>query len=368
MVQPKISVLVPVYNVEKFLPQALDSIRSQTLGDIEVLCINDGSTDGSRNIIEQYVAADPRFHLIDKENGGYGSAMNRGLDAACGEYIAIVEPDDWIEPRMFADMIEFARSFDLPIDIIKTPYWRIWMPDTPQQRRLNCSYYRRNKHLNQPFTIDNPHAAHLLSHHPSIWSALYRRDFLGAHNIRFEEIPGAGWADNPFLIETLCQAQNIVYLEKAYYCYREETPDKSWDFALKNTFIPFERWNDMTDVLERLQVTAEDVLRAHNSRGFTYLSGVLEVVGIENDGVQAAAVHMFSRMDTNLVMSDPEISPGCKSLFLELRGLPPRKNPRLPYLISLIKEGSYNLKNCGLSFTVFALKNYLIKRRRREGR
>jgi len=368
MVQPKISVLVPVYNVEQFLPQALDSIREQTLDAIEVICINDGSTDGSRSIIDRYVAADPRFRLVDKENGGYGSAMNQGLEAAVGEYIAIVEPDDWIEPGMFADMLAFADSLSVPIDIIKTPYWRIWMPGTPQQKRINCSYYRRSKHLSQPFTIDNPQAAHLLSHHPSIWSALYRRDFLVTHHIRFKEIPGAGWADNPFLIETLCQAETIAYLEKAYYCYREETPDKSRDFALKNTLIPFERWNDMADVLERLQVTAEDVLRAHNSRGFTYLSGVLEIVGPENNEVRAAAIHMFSRMDVDLVMNDPEISPGCKSLFLELRGLPARKNPQLPYTISLIKQGCYNLKNCGLSFTAFTLKSYFTKHKQREGR
>jgi glycosyltransferase involved in cell wall biosynthesis len=368
MTQPAVSVIIPVYNVEPFLAQCLDSVQAQTRTDIEVICVNDGSTDGSVAIMEAYAAADARFKLVNKKNGGYGSAMNCGLDAAQGTYIAIVEPDDWIEPRMFEDMLAFAARFEQPIDVIKTPYHRIWMPDTPQQCTLNCSYFRRIRPSVQPFTIDDPGASHLLCHHPSIWSALYRHKFLTQHGIRFKEIPGAGWADNPFLIETLCQAKTIVYLEQAYYCYREETPEKSRVFAQKNTLIPFERWNDMKDVLERLQIDDEGVLRAHNSRGFTYLSGVIEEVPLTDKHVHAAAVGMFDRMDIDLVMDDPEVSPGCKQMFLELRGLPPRRIAHLPHLVGLCRQAGYALRNVGGAHAVKQVGNYLSKRRRREGR
>ena len=93
---------------------------------------------------------------------------------------------------MFEEMLKFADRFDENIDIIKTPYWRIWMPDTPEQHKLNCSYKGRINPSKQPFTINDPSAVHLLRHHPSIWSALYRKDFLDSNAIRFKEIPGAG--------------------------------------------------------------------------------------------------------------------------------------------------------------------------------
>ena len=97
-------------------------------------------------------------------------------------------------------------------------------------------------------------------------------------------------------IRDSCQAERIVYLDEPYYCYREETPEKSKSFALNNTLLPFDRWNDMMDALERIGTRDEAVLRAHNSRGFTYLGGVLEEVDLTNDEVRAAATRMFERM------------------------------------------------------------------------
>ena len=266
-------------------------------------------------------------------------------------------------------MLAFAAKFadkGTPLDIVKTPYWRIWMPDTKQQRKLNCSYKDRIHPPKQPFAIAD--AAHLLCHHPSIWSAIYRKSFLDEHNIRFKEIPGAGWADNPFLVETLCQTDRIGYFDTAYYCYREETPEKSKNFAHSNTLLPLERWNDMMDVLERLGITDERILRAHNSRGFTYLSGIIEEVDLTHDDVREAAKHMFERMDADLVFSDNEVSPGMKRLYAGLRGIPcPKINP-LPHMKGLVGQGVYNLKNTGVVNTLFATKNYLVKRAQREGR
>ena len=240
------------------------------------------------------------------------------------------------------------------------------MPDTDEERKINCSYKGRIEPAQQPFAITD--AAHLLCHHPSIWSAIYRKSFLNKHNIRFREIPGAGWADNPFLIETLCQTDRIGYFDTEYYCYREETPEKSKNFALNNTLLPLERWNDMMDELERLDITDEQILRAHNSRGFTYLSGIIEEVDLTHDNVREAARHMFERMDADLVFTDSELSPGMKRLYADLRGIPcPKINP-LPYTKSLFNEGIYNLKNTGIRNTMRTLKYYVTKKKRREGR
>lgn len=363
--QPLISIIVPIFNAEPYLEQCLDSVLAQTYRELDIICLNDGSTDGSLAIMQAYADRDERIRVIDKQNQGYGATCNRGLEEARGAWISIVEPDDWIEPGMYADMLAFAATLDGPVDIVKTPYWRIWMPDTPEQRKLNCSYRNRIKPPRQPFVIRD--AAHLLTHHPSIWSAVYRKPFLDVHGIRFREYPGAGWADNPFLIETLCQAERIAYLDKPYYCYREETPEKSKSFALNNTLLPFERWNDMMDVLERIGMDDETVLRAHNSRGFTYLSGVLEEVDLSHEEVRTAATRMFERMDADLVLSDAEIPPGCKRMFAELRDMPEPQASNLPYAWGLVKQGLYNLKNVGPSFTWYTLTSYFAKKDKRAG-
>lgn len=123
----------------------------------------------------------------------------------------------------------------------------------------------------------------------------------------------------------------------------------------------------MMDVLENLNVTDEAILRAHNSRGFTYLSGILEEVDFSNNKVHEAATHMFERMDAGLVLADAEISPGCKRMFAEVRGLPEPQISTLSYGWGLVKQGCYNLKNVGPSFTWYTLKSYLAKKDKREG-
>ena len=361
---PLVTVIVPTFNAEPYLDQCLDSIEGQTYPELEIICINDGSTDGSLAIMKRHAEGDARITIIDKQNQGYGATCNRGLDEARGDYISIIEPDDWIEPNMYLSMVACASVFDKPIDVVKTPYWRIWMPDTPKQRKLNCSYRNRIHPPTQPFTIAD--ATHLLTHHPSIWSAIYLKEFLKEHGIRFKEIPGAGWADNPFLIETLCQAQTIAYLDEPFYCYREETPEKSRAFAQRSTLLPLERWNDMMDVIERLNIADERILRAHNSRGFTYLSGILEEVDLSNDEVREAAIRMFERMSPKLVLDDNEIPPGCKRMFCELLELPQPKINRIAFAKSLVGQGLYNLKNTGLGYTIYAASSYSQSARKRE--
>ena len=104
----RVSVLVPVYNVKKYLRQCLDSLAAQTLDGIEFICIDDGSTDGCSEILDAYAEKDERFRVIHKENSGYGASMNVGLRAARGEYIGIVESDDWIAPTMYEELYKNA--------------------------------------------------------------------------------------------------------------------------------------------------------------------------------------------------------------------------------------------------------------------
>ena len=107
---PQISVIVPIYNVEKYLAKCIDSIINQTLTNIEIILVNDGSTDNSRKIIDKYDKKDSRIKVIHKKNGGQGSARNAGLDIAKGEYIGFVDSDDWIDSNMYENLYNAAIS------------------------------------------------------------------------------------------------------------------------------------------------------------------------------------------------------------------------------------------------------------------
>ena len=94
---PKISIVVPVYNVEQYLKEALDSLVNQTMKDLEFVCVDDGSTDKSLEILKQYAEKDPRFVIISQQNQGAGIARNNGLKAVSGKYVTYLDPDDWFE-------------------------------------------------------------------------------------------------------------------------------------------------------------------------------------------------------------------------------------------------------------------------------
>ena len=114
---PKVSILVPIFNVEKYLRQCLDSIVNQTLKDIEIICINDGSTDSSPAIIDEFAKNDPRIVILTKTNSGYGDSMNQGLKKATGEYIGIVESDDWVDIDMFENLYDIAVKNNVAVNI-----------------------------------------------------------------------------------------------------------------------------------------------------------------------------------------------------------------------------------------------------------
>ena len=351
-----ISVIVPIFNAAPYLEQCLDSILCQNQPGMEVICLNDGSTDDSLSIMQAYANANGKVRVIDKPNEGYGATCNRGIAEARGHWISIIEPDDWIRPGMYSAMLAYAGRFDEEPDIVKTPYLRVIAPDTPQQTIINCSY-RGRVPGNRLFRIQE--GIHLIQHHPSIWSALYRKDFLDANDIRFKPIPGAGWADNPFLMETMLKAQKIAYLDKPFYCYREETEEKSRAVAVNNTMLPFDRWHDMMDIIEELGVTDEVILRAHYRRGFIYLSGVYSFVSLEDERLSCAIRDMFGRMDPALVLDDPEIPPFDRKLFAKTMGIDDARISSLGFAGFMLGRGLYFMANTGLPYTARMVKGVL---------
>lgn len=316
-----VSIIVPIYNVERYLDQCLDSIEAQTYKNLEIICINDGSTDNSLAIIQKHAATDPRYRMIDKENGGYGVGCNLGISEAKGTWISIVEPDDWLDPHMYEDMLTFAGTFEEQLDVIKTPWWNYEDWPAPKKPKCRvCKLRKRIKTSKRPFTLEE-HTL-LIEIHPGIWSALYRKGFLDEHGIRFPEYPGAGWADNPFLVNTLCQAKAIVYLDKPYYFYRADLPKSTLNHGSDAAIArPFDRWIDMTELMKDLGVTDLGIWRSHYLRGFNYIDGARYDDGETNPIVVAKEREAFQHMDPEYVLNNPLLNKTRKRRYLETMGM-----------------------------------------------
>lgn len=220
----KVSIIVPTYNVEAYLDECLESIQRQTLKEIEVICVNDGSTDHSLEIIRKYAEGDPRFVVIDKENGGYGLGMNVGLDKATGEYVGIVEPDDFVPLSMYEDLYLAAKENEL--DFVKADFYRFTR--NPDNGNMALTYNHLDKTGEYYNKVYNPSEMPLLSRFiMNTWSGIYRRAFLEKYHIRHNETPGASFQDNGFFWQTFMYAKRAMFLDKPYYMNRRDNPNSS---------------------------------------------------------------------------------------------------------------------------------------------
>ena len=377
--QPLVSLVVPIYNVADYLEQCLASIQSQSYTNLEIICLNDGSTDSSLALLEAYAARDRRLVIIDKENEGYGKTCNRGIAAAHGTWVGIVEPDDYLEPTMVQELVDLiqANGGEDQVDIARSAYWRVFGNQKNgragvkaqvkngaglTERRIPCAYKGRVKPKHQPESIDQ--MAQLLLHHPAIWTALYRKEFLTQNNIIFKEVPGAGWVDNPFLIASHCCGARLVYTDSALYNYRENGYAEAATFAQRQPKIPLERWNDMMDVVDARNITSDVVLNALTLRGINYALLTKDALiwreehddaGQIDSEVRDLLAKSFKRMDAKRVFENPAISSTGKALFAQVRGIALPKDDKFARYAYLAKEGFFRVKNDGIAQTFKSL-------------
>lgn len=235
---PSVSILVPAFNVEKYMRQCLDSLVNQTLDEIQIICINDGSTDSTPSIIREYARNDDRIEIISKENTGYGNSMNLGLSYARGEYVGIVEPDDFADVSMFEKLYEAAKKNNA--DVVKSNYYEHKSDNAPDQdafvENLNrCTY---NK-------IFSPRKCHqVLYMRPAIWSAIYRREYLEEKSIRFLETPGASFQDTGFNFKALTSTERVYLVKEGYLHYRTDNAASSVK-AMSKVFCICDEYEEM---------------------------------------------------------------------------------------------------------------------------
>ena len=210
----KISVIIPVYNVEKYLPACLDSIVSQTLGDIEILCVNDGSTDSSRQILEEYQKNDKRICIFDKENGGQGSARNYGLKSAGGEYVIFVDSDDWLEKDALEKIYRKIKNDDSDILLFNA---NIHHQKNNILTKYNYVKPYYNLFKNTPFCPEE--AKDVLFLPAAYLFKAYKTEFLKKCNYHYSE--NKFWEDHLPHITALSSANKISVLNEYIYNYRK---------------------------------------------------------------------------------------------------------------------------------------------------
>jgi len=213
----KVSVIMPIYNQEKYLEKSLTSLKNQTLKDIEFICVNDGSNDNSLKILEDFAREDKRFKIINQQNQGCGAAKNNGIKAAQGEYIAFLDPDDWFESNALESLYKKAKNQDC--DMLVFNFNRVkdsgdLLGQYNLKKRLQRFYDIKEE---ETFTWRDVKPRVLGGLHPAAWNKLYKHDLLKDNEIEFTKCNLA--EDNAFVFGASLTAENIGYSDGYYYNY-----------------------------------------------------------------------------------------------------------------------------------------------------
>jgi len=247
-VKPLVSVIVPVYNVKNYLQQCVDSLLNQTLENIEIILINDGSTDSCPVICDAYAEQYKRVRVIHQKNSGYGKVCNTGIASVRSEFFGIIESDDYVEHDMFERLYNLAKSNDLDA--------------------VRCHYYYYNSRANTRERVDLSHIPHntiyppqdvlpVFSQAPAVWSMLYRTNFVLENNIRFLETPGASYQDTSFTFKIFAMAKRFMLTDDTFVHYRidnenSSSASKSKIFCVCDEFREIERFIKEKGLEEKL--------------------------------------------------------------------------------------------------------------------
>lgn len=293
---PKVSIIIPVFNVQEYLRECMDSVLAQTLKDIEIICVNDGSTDCSPEILEGYAAIDSRVRVLHKENTGYGASMNRGIEEAVGEYIGIVEPDDFVEAEMFEELYQTAGKFQL--DWVKGDF-QVFKGNGEDRRYSVVRSYLPGDQKVYHHVIKPKDYPELILYDDFHWKGIYKKEFLCRNHIKFNETPGAAYQDNGFKYQTICMAERVMYMDKAYYWYRRDNPSASSNNA-RGLELMYGEYEFIRDFMDRNQERTKEFRTVYYRKFFSQLHDQLgKILDREWEESQPGEILDKYRMELN---------------------------------------------------------------------
>lgn len=218
----KVSLVLPSLNVASYMEECLQSAINQELKEIEIICVDAGSTDGTLEIIRDYAERDNRIRVVLSDKKSYGYQMNLGMQYASGKYIGILETDDFVPKNMYGELYEIAEREQ--VEIVKADFYRF----RTEGDRIERIYNRLDPSDSYYGKIINP------AEYPQVfrfimntWSGIYKRSFLEANGIVHNETPGASYQDNGFWFKTFCCAKRVYFVDKPYYMNRRDNEASS---------------------------------------------------------------------------------------------------------------------------------------------
>ena len=209
---PLVSVIIPIYNTEKFLPLCISSVLNQTLTDIEILLVNDGSTDGSGKICDEYACKDQRIQVIHTLNQGVSHARNQGLETAKGEYIAFMDSDDWIETDMIATLYQLIRTNEAGLATCG------YIIENEDGRPIYHINEVKSGKLTQWEAIRSLFNDRYYKYKGNLWDKLYHKKIIDKHHLKFNEHIYYN-EDRLFIFQYLSHCQSAAYTTSPYYHY-----------------------------------------------------------------------------------------------------------------------------------------------------
>ena len=248
---PKISVIIPVYNAEKFLRHCLDSIIYQTHENLEIICIDDGSTDNSPQILQQYASKDFRIIIEKQQNQGASVARNRGIELAKGEYLHFVDADDWLNLSLYTDFASVVRGGILDIFVFNAGFYdECDTVDIMPKYSFSVEVWDNWQDVNSELTFEdcnNPFCSGL-----AVWNKIYRTDFLRNKKLKF--LKYNPFEDFLFCLQAFLYAESIKITPASYYTYNQTNSGSLTKNYTENIFQIFNVINDLEVTIEELHM------------------------------------------------------------------------------------------------------------------
>ncbi|WP_195282605.1 glycosyltransferase family 2 protein [Harryflintia acetispora] len=315
MQSPKVSVIIPVYKVENYLVQCLESVVNQTLREIEIIIVDEGDLDRCREIIDYYEKIDPRVVTIHEKNGGYGASVNKGIDRATGEYIGIVESDDFIELDMYEQLYAYAKKTGA--SVVKSSFY-CYFDEKKHFVDASRKFINQYVPINKKFSIVQ--FPHLLAIHPSLWSGLYKTAEMKEKHVRCIEAKGSGYADARFYVDIYTKMDSLAWLDIPFYHWRmtsEGSSCNNWNYS-----EILKRWNENLDLFAYHPEQFELFAPFFVTKSFFSIFRHYQVEKAFNIQEYQDLVQYLNRFSSQHILTAPNLSEKQKQELMNCRNTP----------------------------------------------
>lgn len=293
---PSISIIVPVYNTSQFLAQCLDSLVNQTYQDIEIVCINDGSTDDSLDVLRRYEQSYDTVRVINRGNGGVSSARNAGLEAATGDYLMFVDSDDWVDTDYCARMMEVALTHDA--DCVMCSYAKEFGKKSVEEHVFPESFQKQGNDVQDDLRLrlfgpigtdlQSPHHVDLIT---AVWMQLFKAEM--CEGVRFTDLSVIGTSEDLlYQVEVYKNCNSFAYIDEPMYHYRKTN---TGSITTQYKAELFERWQNLYAMMEDI-VTRESLGDVYSKALDNRIACQLIGLGLNEVGASVSLLQKSKRL------------------------------------------------------------------------